>query len=86
VAPIWVTCGISGFCPAGDFPSGSGVSLTIIGFATFFLNGVESGDVTAYLISISSCGAVAGGVGGGAGGGETGGTVLSLPLRLVRVP
>ena len=86
VAPIWDTCGTSGFCPAGDFPSGSSVSLTIIGFATFFLNGVESGDVTAYLISISSCGAVSGGVGGGAGGGETGGTVLSLPLRLVRVP
>jgi hypothetical protein len=87
VAPIWDTCSMAGFCPAGDFPSGTGVSLQIIGFATFFLEGIQGNDVKARLINISSCGALSGGPGGGGGGGggETGGTVLSLPLRLVRV-
>jgi Flp pilus assembly protein TadG len=87
IAPIWDSCSMAGFCPAGNFPSGTTVSLQIIGFATFFLEDIQGGNVMARLISVSSCGALAGGPGGGAGGGEpTGGTVLSLPLRLVRLP
>jgi hypothetical protein len=87
VAPIWDSCSMAGFCPTGNFPSGTNVSLQIIGFATFFLERIQGGNVQARLISVSSCGALSGGPGGGAGGGgETGGTVLSLPLRLVRVP
>jgi putative Flp pilus-assembly TadE/G-like protein len=86
VAPIWDSCSMSGFCPAGNFPSGTTVTLQIIGFATFFLEGIQGGDVQARLISVSSCGATSGGSGGGAGSSETGGTVLSLPLRLVRQP
>jgi hypothetical protein len=86
VVPIWDTCSMAGFCPAGDFPSGTNVTLQIIGFATFFVEGLQGKDVKARLVSVSSCGALSGGPGGGAGGGgETGGTVLSLPLRLVRV-
>ena len=85
VAPIWDSCSMAGFCPAGNFPSGTGVTLQIIGFATFFLEGIQAGDVQARLINISSCGAASGG-GGGGGGSSTGGTVLSLPLRLVRQP
>jgi hypothetical protein len=84
VAPIWDSCSMAGFCPAGNFPSGTGVTLQIIGFATFFLEGIQAGDVQARLINISSCGAASGG--GGGGGSSTGGTVLSLPLRLVRQP
>jgi hypothetical protein len=84
LVPIWDTCSMAGFCPAGNFPNGTNVSLQIIGFATFFLEGIQGGDVVARLISISACGASGGGAGGG-GGGETGGTALSLPLRLVRV-
>jgi Tfp pilus assembly protein PilX len=83
VAPIWDSCAMAGFCPAGNFPSGTTVSLQIIGFATFFLEDVQGGNVKARLISVSSCGGAAG---GGVGGGENGGTVLSLPLRLVRMP
>jgi Putative Flp pilus-assembly TadE/G-like len=88
VAPIWSSCAMAGFCPSENFPSGTTVSLQIIGFATFFLEGIQGGNVQARLISVSSCGALSGGSGGGAagGGGETGGTVLSLPLRLVREP
>src|SRR5438876_11022702 len=78
LAPIWDTCGASGFCPAGDFPTGTKVTLQIIGFAAFFLDGVQGSDVVAHLINVSSCGASGGGPGG------TGGTVLSIPLRLVR--
>jgi len=79
VAPIWDTCGASGFCPSGNFPSGS-TTVQVIGFASFFVDSIQGNDVVARLISISSCGAV----GGGGTPGDTGGTVLSLPLRLVR--
>jgi len=79
LAPIWDTCGASGFCPAGDFPTGTNVPLQIIGFAVIFLDGIQGNDVVAHLINVSSCGA-----GGGGLPGETGGTVLSIPLRLVR--
>jgi len=48
-----------------------------------FLEGVSGGgDVTARLINFASCGDI----GGTGPTGETGGTVLSFPLRLVRVP
>jgi len=79
LAPIWDTCGASGFCPAGDFPTGTKVTLQIIGFAAFFLDGIQGSDVVAHLTSVSSCGAS-----GTPGAGDTGGTVLSIPLRLVR--
>src|SRR2546426_7687210 len=32
VAPIWDTCGMAGFCPAGNFSSGN-ATVQIIGFA-----------------------------------------------------
>jgi hypothetical protein len=80
VAPIWDSCSQAGFCPAGKFGSGTTVSLQIIGFATFFLEDIQGGNVKARLISVSSCGALP----GGDGDQPTGGTVLSLPLRLVR--
>jgi Flp pilus assembly protein TadG len=81
VAPVWNACNLAGFCPSENFPNGTQVNLEIVGFAVFFLKGIESGDVTAYLINISSCGPSGG---GGGGSNETGGTVLSLPLRLIR--
>jgi len=74
VAPVWDTCGTAGFCPAGSFPSGN-ATVQIIGFAAFFLDGIQGNDVVAHLINVSSC---------GASGGDPGGTVLSIPLRLVR--
>lgn len=82
VAPIWDSCSGLGFCPSGNFPSGTQVNLQIIGFAVFFLEGFQGSNLQARLISVSSCGNVSG---GNNGGNETGGTVLSLPLRLVRV-
>jgi Tfp pilus assembly protein PilX len=77
VAPIWDSCGTTGFCPAGNFPSGS-ATVQIIGFAAFFLDGVQGNNVVAHLINVSSCGP-------SGSGPDTGGTVLSLPLRLVHV-
>jgi hypothetical protein len=83
VAPIWDTCSYPGFCPGDQFPSGTTPSVQVIGFAILFLEGVSGGgDVTARLINFSSCGDI----GGTGPTGETGGTVLSFPLRLVRVP
>src|SRR5438445_526077 len=35
VAPVWDACGTAGFCPSGNFPSGS-ATVRIIGFAAFF--------------------------------------------------
>jgi Flp pilus assembly protein TadG len=78
VAPVWDSCALSDFCPDGKFPTGTTVSLKIVGFAVFFLKGIEGGDVVARLINVSSCGPASGTPS------ETGGTVLSLPLRLVR--
>jgi hypothetical protein len=78
VAPIWDSCALTGFCPDGKFPTGTNVNLQIIGFAVFFLEGVQGGDVVARLLNVSSCGPSSGTPP------ETGGTVLSLPLRLVR--
>jgi len=74
VAPIWDTCGMAGFCPGGNFPSGTNANLQIIGFAVFFLEGIQGNDVMARLVNVASCSSSS----------ETGGTVLSLPLRLVR--
>ncbi len=88
IAPIWDVCnfvdpatGIS-FCPTGDFPSGSGTSLQIVGFALLFIDGISGGgDVTAELINVVACATTP-----PTGVDEDAGTVLSLPLRLVRVP
>ena len=77
VAPIWDSCSVAGFCPSGKFPSGTQVNLQIIGFAVFFIEGFQGNNLQARLIAVSSCGS--------SGGNETGGTVLSLPLRLVRI-
>jgi hypothetical protein len=83
LAPIWDTCG-SGLCPAGSFGNGTNVTLTVIGFAVFFLEGTQgqgnNADVIARLINVSSCAP------SNPGGGQTGGSVLSMPLRLVRLP
>ena len=76
VAPVWDACGTAGFCPSGNFPSGS-ATVRIIGFAAFFLDGIQGNDLVAHLINVSSCGA-------SGTPGDTGGTVLSIPLRLVR--
>jgi len=83
IAPIWDPCSLTGFCPSADFPQGTNVSLKVIGFAIIFLEGVQGDDVVARLINVSSCGLDGGGT---PGGGEVGGTVLSIPLRLVRMP
>jgi len=80
VAPIWDTCGMAGFCPSGDFPNGTNVTVKVMGFAAFFLDSITGNDVVARLINVSSCGPS----GGGGTPGDTGGTALSLPLRLVR--
>jgi Putative Flp pilus-assembly TadE/G-like len=77
VAPIWNSCGLASFCPDGKFPTGTKVNVQIVGFAVFFLEGVDGDDVIARLLSVSSCGP------SGAPP-PAGGTVLSLPLRLVR--
>jgi hypothetical protein len=82
VAPIWDTCSLSEFCPGADFPQGTMVELRVIGFAIFFLEGISGDDVVARLLNVSACGDTT----GGTGSGEAGGTVLSFPLRLVRVP
>jgi Flp pilus assembly protein TadG len=82
VAPIWDPCALTGFCPAGDFPNGTMVELKVIGFAIIFLKGIDGDDVEAVLLGVSACGAT----GNGDDPGQGGGTVLSFPLRLVRVP
>ncbi len=75
IAPIWDTCGAAGYCPAGSFGSGTNVNLQVVGFAAFFLEGIQGNNVVARLLNVSSC---------NASGVDTGGTVLSVPLRLVR--
>lgn len=84
VAPIWDACALTEYCVDGvpDFPNGTMVELNVVGFAVFFLKGIVGDDVEAILLNISACGPT----GGLDDEGEEGGTVLSFPLRLVRVP
>jgi len=84
VAPIWDTCTpLAGYCPDNDFPQGTMVELKVVGFAIIFLVGINpGGDVEAILVNISGCGTTQ----GGPDPGNAGGTVLSFPLRLVRMP
>jgi len=81
LAPIADLCG---YCPAGNFPSGSNVNLTIVGFAMMFVDGMSNGggpgqnDVLAHLVDVKGCGP-----GGGGGVDPVGSAVFATPLRLV---
>jgi len=78
LAPIWDSCAAP-FCPGNNFPSGTNVNLKVVGFAVLFLDGLQGSDVKAHFITATGCGE--------ADADEiTGSSVLSLPLRLVRVP
>ena len=83
IAPIWDPCSLTGFCPDADFPNGTMVELKVVGFAIIFLDGIQGDDVKAHLLSVSACGVEGGGP---SDDDNVGGTVLSIPLRLVRVP
>jgi len=74
---------LTGFCPDADFPNGTMVELKVVGFAIIFLDGIQGDDVKAHLLSVSACGVEGGGP---SDDDNVGGTVLSIPLRLVRVP
>jgi Tfp pilus assembly protein PilX len=76
-APIWDSCAAT-FCPGNNFPNGQ-VQLKIIGFAMLFLDGFQGSNLKAHLVNVTACKSA---------GPEsvTGSSVLSLPLRLVRVP
>ena len=71
LAPIANLCN---FCPAGNFPTGNS-TLTIVGFAMMFVDGMQGNDVQAHLVSVEGCGA--------SGGGVTGSSAFAMPLRLV---
>jgi Flp pilus assembly protein TadG len=91
VAPIIDVCS---FCASGGFPSGGSCSLTVIGYAMIFVEGVDNGaggvdcsggqpGIAARLISLTSCsGAGGGGGGGGINSAETG--PFAVPVRLVK--
>jgi Flp pilus assembly protein TadG len=93
IAPVWDVCGLTGFCPDGDFPQGSNQTVEVIGFALIFIEGKCNPDVAGCgppsfdpnaivgrLIGVSSCAPG----GGTINPAETG--AFSLPIRLVRVP
>ncbi len=89
IAPIWDECTFvdsatgTPYCPTGDFPSGSGTSLEIEGWAVLFIDGMgtgsESDSVKAELVKVIACSTTP-----PTGVDADAGTVLSLPLRLVR--
>jgi hypothetical protein len=82
VSPIWDTCNMPGFCPAGQLPdNGANLQIPVIGYALIFLEGVQGNNVIARLIWVTGC-ALA--VGAGPAPPETG--PYSIPVRLVRVP
>jgi hypothetical protein len=83
IAPIWDACNLTGFCPDDDFPQGTMVELTVVGFAVIFLEDIVGDDVVARLLNVTACGDD---TGTGTGTEEVGGTVFAIPLRLVRVP
>jgi Flp pilus assembly protein TadG len=78
IAPIWDACNMSGFCPGNQFPSGTNVSLQVVGFAMVFLEGVQGNDVIARLINVTACS------GGGSGISPDASAPYSIPVRLIR--
>lgn len=88
---VWDACNMPGFCPGGNFPSGTTVEIPIVGFALVFIEGLvpkgnpaatpdcNGNTVRARLINISACGAV-----GGGGGPTPPVGVSGFPVRLVR--
>jgi hypothetical protein len=84
--PVWDSCGMVGFCPAGELPdNGANVMIPVAGFAQVFLDGVAGSNVVGRLVGISACaagGGGSGGTGGGGGAGEIG--PYGVPVRLVR--
>jgi hypothetical protein len=78
-ASIVNLCSYPGFCPSNKLPSGTNVTLQVVGFALIFIEDVNSTGVIARLINVSSCG-----VGGGTA--ISGATAFSIPLRLVHLP
>jgi hypothetical protein len=77
LAPIWDVCGTPGFCPTGNFPSGSNMTVPTIGFALIFLEGFQGSDVIARLINVAGCD-------GPLVSNEA--APFGIPVRLVRVP
>lgn len=55
VAPIWDTCTYAGFCPGNTLPSGTKVTLQVLGFAILFIENAQGGNVTARLINVKAC-------------------------------
>jgi Flp pilus assembly protein TadG len=83
LAPIWDPCTTAGFCPSGKFGGGGSVTLTVRAYALVFITSMTGNNVNARLINVTSC---SGGGGGGGGAGDVGSSVLSVPLRLIRLP
>jgi len=78
IAPIVDLCSVSGFCPGDDFPTGSGTSLTVVGFALIFLDGMQGNNVESHLVNVFGCGV------GGPSTPPDEATSFSIPIRLVR--
>jgi len=76
IAPIWDVCSLSGFCPDAKL-SGTQPTLQMIGWGVLFIEGVDGNGVKTRLVNVTACGPGT--------NDEEGGTVLSLPLRLVRL-
>ncbi len=76
-APVWDDC-----CPTCQVGSGGG-TITIIGFTSWFVDGIANGGgnpgVEAHFVGAAGCGA--GGSGGGAGAATN--APLGIPVRLV---
>jgi hypothetical protein len=79
VAPIVDLCSTPGFCPSNKLPSGTNVTLPVLGFALIFIEGVQNGGpndgVKVRLINVFSCDAITP---------PPDATVFSIPIRLVR--
>ena len=76
IAPIWDVCSLSGFCPDAKL-SGTTPTLQMIGWGVLFIEGVDGNGVKSRLVNVTACGPGL--------NDEKGGTVLSLPLRLIRL-
>ena len=79
LAPIVDLCAVTGFCPANDFPHGSGTTLTVKGFALVFVDGMNGSDVRAHMVNVLPCSGVP-----PVGGDPTGSAAFGTPIRLVR--
>jgi len=80
IAPVWdIFDPAADFCPGNELGGGATASISVVGFASIFIEGRKGGNVITRLVSVTGCGNA-----GTSGPALTESGPFGRPLRLVR--